>query len=162
MSAHESPTSKSKSTRPLFYGIVVLIVAAVVGAAAFQEQLGYFFRLRAWDKDAPGHVVSSFLKAGSEPEATKHLGTADIKPLEKDGKWIGYMMITNAGTLEYVMSELAPKDANTKPESELEYVGAGAAIVKMPDSKGKPIAYRLIMTPAGWKISEIRGGRRAG
>jgi hypothetical protein len=137
----------------------LLIIVGVVAAAWYAEPIGYFFRLRTWDKEAPAREVLNFLRSDNEKQATQYLASRELKPLEKDGKWLGYLMVSNAGTMWYIMSELAPKDSNVNTESKFQYIGEGSAEVLVPDSNGKQVKYRLIMTPSGWKITDILGGK---
>ena len=45
---------------------VVAVVLLMAGAAFFQEEIGYFFQLQAWNPGKPGQTVTTFLSAGSE------------------------------------------------------------------------------------------------
>src|SRR5688572_27612591 len=91
--------------------VVLVLVIAVVAVAWYWEPISYFTKLRMWDKEAPGRVVLQFLDAGSrgdEKTADGLLGTKDLKPLVKQGKWRGYQMTTLAGTIEYYFADLTP------------------------------------------------------
>jgi hypothetical protein len=161
--ASPNPPVAGKS-RAVFYGLVVAVLAAVIVVAWYQEQIGYFFRLRTWDQEAPGRTVSSFLTAGyngNQQEADAHLGTDAYRPIQKDGKWGGYSMVSQAGTLIFDFKELTAGPDPKPSSTEFQYVGPGAAVVTVPDSKGKPVKYRLQMQEGGWKITEILGGRPA-
>jgi len=145
------------------YLIILVLLLAVVGAAYYQEELGYFFKLRTWDQQAPGRTVLRFLDAGQRGDqktADSLVGTQELKPLVKEGKWVGYTMTTNAGILDFRFDELAPASAPNEVPTEFVYAGNGAAMVKVPDHAGKPVDYRLELRGSDWKIMEIRAGRR--
>lgn len=157
-----APTPRQSVSRVASYVIVLFVVVAVVGVAYYQEQLTYGFKLKAWDKDAAGRSVGQFLTAGRDGNraaADALVSSRELKPLEKNGKWVGYFMVSNAGTLDYMFDELAPPGEPKATSTELFYVGNGSAEVMMPDSKGKAIKYRLEMVGGTWKITEIHGGR---
>jgi hypothetical protein len=150
------------SSRIVPYVVVVVLIGLVIAAAAYQEEISFFFRLHGWDKAAPGRSVAGFLDAGrkgDEQTADSYLGVDVFKPLKQNGKWVGYTMTTNAGTMQYVMADLAPAGEPRPTKTEFVYIGDGAAMVTMPDHAGKGIDYRLQMKDGGWKITEIRGGR---
>jgi hypothetical protein len=155
---------KKKRSRLLEYGIVLVVIGIVVAAAAFSEPLLAFMRLRLWDRGAPGRAVEQFLIAGRKGDqqaADAMLGSKDFQPLTKDGKWIGYFIVTPAGKMEFDFNELAPAEPKAG-EVEFNTIGPGAATVAVPDSAGKPVKYRLIMQDGAWKINEILGGRGQG
>jgi hypothetical protein len=142
--------------------VLAVLVVLLVGAAYFQEEIGYFFQLRAWDPGAPGRTVTRFLQAGREGNRSEADRCVDVNlfhPLEQRGKWVGYQIGTPMGSLEYVFTELAGRGEIRPTHSELVFKGNGAAMVTMPDAGGHPIEYRLAMQGGAWKITEIRGGR---
>lgn len=144
------------------YAIILVLVLAVAGAAFYQEEISYFFKLRAWDGTAPGRAVVRFLDAGRQGDqktADNLLGTQELKPLVVNGKWVGYFMTTNAGTMDLRFDELSPETQPKEVPTEFVYAGNGAAMVKVPDKSGKPIDYRLELRGSDWKIMEIRAGR---
>ena len=143
---------------------VLLLMGVIVSAAFYQESLAAFFHLKLWDKGAPARTVEQFLSAGKkgDKKTADSLTTGkDFKDLNKDGKWIGYFMATQAGTMEFEFSELAPAEGTKVTETEFMTLGEGAADVKFPDSKGKDVKYRLYMVDGSWKIREILGGHPA-
>src|SRR2546427_4839795 len=110
---------KKKRSSPSEYLIVLVMIGVIVAAAFYQEEIGAFFRLRLWDKDAPGQTVANFLtagKKGDQKQADGYLGVKDFKPLNKNGKWLGYFMTTQAGRLDFLFDELAPA-GDPKPAS---------------------------------------------
>lgn len=156
-------TTPKKRSRLAEYLMVLGLIGIVVVAALFQEQISTFFSMKLWDKGAPARNVSEFLSAGKKGDqdrATSYLGASEFKPLVKDGKWQGYFLVSQAGTLEFIMQDLAPAEGSAKSETEFVTIGNGAAVVTMPDRTGKPVKYRLEMKD-GWKITEILGGRIA-
>ena len=155
-------TTKKRS-RVTEYLMVVVILGVIVAAAFFQEQISSFFSLKLWDKGAPGRTVTGFLaagKQGDQEKANSFLTAPEMKPLMKDGKWQGYFIVSQAGTMLFDMKELAPAGEPTVAGTEFFTVGSGWAEVMAPDSTGKPVKYRLEMKD-GWKIREILGGRPA-
>jgi hypothetical protein len=145
------------------YAVILALCLVVIAAAYYQEELGYFFKLRTWDRGAPARVVMQFLDAGKQGDqktADSLVGTRELKPLVEKGKWVGYFMPTNAGILDFYIEELSPATAPTEVPTEFVYAGNGAAMVKVPDRSGKPIDYRLELQGSAWKIMEIRAGRR--
>jgi len=153
--------SGSRRSRIIGYSIVVVIIGVIVLAAYFQEQIGYFFSLRLWDKDAPSRVVTEFLtavKQRDQKKADSYLGTTAYKPLMKDNKWAGYFIVSQAGTMDFYADEIVGTEI--KPtETEFIYQGKGAAMVSVPNAAGKLEPYRLEMQNGSWKITEMRGGR---
>lgn len=158
------PVSGSKNRkRVIEYLIILVVIGVVVIAAFFQEQISSYLSLKMWDKGAPGRVVTDFLAAGKKGDqtlATSYLGASEFKPMMKDGKWKGYFIVSQAGTLEFDMQQLAPAGDSATPSTEFFTIGRGYAEVSVPDSSGKPTKYRLEMKD-GWKITEILGGRPA-
>ncbi|MBM3458124.1 MAG: hypothetical protein FJX77_06285 [Armatimonadetes bacterium] len=152
----------SKKQRLLFYGLTAFIGGAVIAGAAFQEQIGYYVRLKGWDREGPARSLSTFLAAGKRGDAStagRFLGAKDLKPLERDGKWLGYRLQSMAGNQEFLMADMAPGDGTRPTSVNYIYVGAGAAEVTMPDAKGTPIKYRMEMQDGEWKVMEILGGK---
>ena len=150
--------------RVLEYAIILAIILFIVGCAYFQEPLSYYFSMHQWDKAGPSNVVSAFLaagKRGDQKTADSLLASADYHSLSRNGQWLGYFVATPAGKLEFDLREMAP--AQETQATELEFInrGPGVARVGMPDSKGKPVMYRLEMRNGGWKIMEILGGKVA-
>jgi hypothetical protein len=154
--------SGNKGTRLVPYIIVALVIAALVVVAYFQEPLGHYFSLHAWDKEAPARTVTAFLNAGrkgDQQQASSYLGAQDLHPFVQNGKFVGYTLPTMAGTLEMRFDSLAAADP--KPSAtEFVYQGDGAAEVKVPDVHGKDVTYRLKMQGGAWKIMEIRAGTK--
>lgn len=156
-------TAPKKRGRAIEYLIILGMLGVIVLAAFYQEQLSSFFSLKLWDKGAPSRTVSAFHAAGKKGDqnlATSYLGASEFKPLMKDGKWQGYFIVSQAGTLEFVMDELAPASETADINTEFFTIGNGYAEVTCPDKAGKPVKYRLEMKD-GWKITEILGGRPA-
>lgn len=154
-------TQKKRSRIGELIGVFV-IIGIVVGAAFFQESISAFFSLKMWDKGAPSRTVEQFLAAGKKGDkaaAQALVGTKDLQELNTDGKWRGYFMVTQAGTLEFDFADLAPQGEAKASEPEFMTIGAGSAMVSAADSKGKEIRYQLKMVDGSWKITEIRGGR---
>lgn len=148
--------------RVMEYAVLLVIIALIVGAAYFQEPIGYYASMHQWDKGAPGKAVSAFLaagKRGDQKAADSWLGSGDYHPLTRNGRWLGYFVATPAGKLDFDFSELAPATETQAIETEFIEKGPGIARVTMPDSKGQPVAYRLEMRDGGWKIMEILGGK---
>jgi hypothetical protein len=159
--ASGSAEKRARSSRQLFV-VVAVLVLLIVGAAYFQEEIGYFFQLQAWDRGAPGRTVTDFLQAGREgkrSEADRCIDVNLFHPLEQRGKWVGYQVGTTVGSLEYVFDDLAAPGEIRPSRSELIFKGNGAAMVTVPDAHGHPTEYRLVMQDGAWKITEIRGGR---
>jgi hypothetical protein len=141
---------------------VAIVVALLAGAAYFQEEIGYFFQLQAWNPAKPGQTVARFLTAGREgnqSETDRYIDVNLFHPLEENGKFVGYQVGTTVGNLEYRFSELAGPGDIRPTHSEFVFKGSGAAMVTVPDAGGKPTAYRLVMQNGSWQITEIRGGR---
>ena len=161
--AESTTTAVPRKRSPAALIVLVLVaITAVAAVAWYQEQIGYFVRLKGWDRDAPGRAVSQFLTAGLNGErerAGDYLGNDAFKPLEENGKWIGYSLSSMAGTMEFVFAELAPGPDPKATSTEYTYVGSGSATVTVPDKSGKPVRYRLEMIRDRWRITEILGGR---
>lgn len=140
---------------------VTIVVLLMVGAAYFQEEIGFFFQLQAWNPGKPGQTVASFLQAGREgrqSEADRAIDPNLFHPLVENGRFVGYQMATTIGNIEYRFNELVGPGEIRPTHSEFVYKGNGAAMVTVPDAGGTPIQYRLVMQGGNWKITEIRGG----
>lgn len=155
--------AKKRRSRVFEYLIVLVVIGVVVTAAFFQEQIGLFFGMRLWDRGAPGRVVTDFLNAGKkgDQKAASDLLGGQYKPLTKEGKWLGFLVVSQGGTMEFPMDELAPAGGPKITNTEYLLVGKGAATVTALDSKNEPVKYRVEMQDSGWKITEILGGRPA-
>jgi hypothetical protein len=166
MAPNEASSEKKQSARRERRGLVlfVVIVALVMTAAAFyQEEIGYFFQLQAWNPGKPAQTVVRFLEAGREgkqSEADRHLDTDLFRPLEEQGRFVGYQMTVTFGRVEYRFDELVAPGGIRPTHSELIFKGNGAAMVTVPDANRTPIDYRLVMQNGSWKITEIRGGQQ--
>lgn len=161
MSKSETASQKKRS-RLFEYVGVLAVIGILVGAAFFQEQISAFFRLRLWDREAPAKVVEGFLSAGKKGDkegSKKFLGSNEFQELNQDGKWKGYFITTQAGTMDYDFSLLCPSGEPKAEIHEIIEIGKGAAVVKAADSTGKEVRYRLEMKEGGWKITEILGGK---
>jgi hypothetical protein len=141
---------------------VLVIVLAIIGAAYFQEEIGYFFRLQAWSPGKPAQTVVQFLRAGRagrQEEADRCIDVNLFHPLQQNGRLAGYQMGTTIGNLEYPFHDLVGPGEIHPTHSELIFKEDGAAMVTVPDPAGHPIDYRLKMQGGAWKITEIRAGR---
>lgn len=141
--------------------LAVVLVLAVVAGGFYQEEIRYYFELKGWDKNAPARTVKHFLTAGKQGDqaAADRLLSGGFQPLAEGGKWVGYSLTSNAGTMAFRFSELTPSGGPAEGETEFVYRGNGAANVTVPDAKGTKVRYRLEMREGAWKITEILGGR---
>jgi hypothetical protein len=140
---------------------ILVIVLAIAGAAYFQEEIGYFFRLQAWSPGKPTQTVVQFLQAGREGRQDAADRCIDVNlfhPLQENGRLAGYQLGTTIGNLEYPFRELVGPGEIRPTHSELIFKEDGAAMVTVPDASGHPIDYRLKMQGGTWKITEIRAG----
>ena len=152
---------KLKRSRIVEYLGVLVIAGIIVALAFYQEQIGYYFSLRLWNKAAPGQAVTQFLvagKRGDQKQASSYLGTSELKPLTKDGKWVGYFLVSNAGTMDFRFDDLASGSEPQVQNTEFIQVGKGAADVTMTSAKGAPVHYRVEMKDNVWKITSISAG----
>jgi hypothetical protein len=162
MSGPGSAPKKRSSIGP--YIAVVVVIGIVIAAAYFQEPLTAFYTLKLWDRDAAPKVVVGFLEAGSKGDkaaADAFMGTDVYKPLEQNGKWVGYFVVSQAGRMEIPFSDLVPAGGPKPERTEFVTVGKPAAEVFVPDANGRSVKYRLEMQQNGWKITEINGGHPA-
>jgi hypothetical protein len=161
---HVRAIAPKKGSKVVEYLAVVVIVGIVVAAAAFQEQIMATVKLRLWDRDAAGRTVVKFLNAGKNHDrsgADAQLGTDVYKPLEEKGKWVGYFVVSQGGTMHIPFSDLLPAGEPKPKQTEFITVGKGAAEVFLPNAKGRDVKYRLEMQQNEWKITEILGGHPA-
>jgi hypothetical protein len=156
------PRTVKKKRTPLDYLIVVVIVVLVLVAARYQEEIGGFFRLHAWDRGAPGRAVVEFLKAGKKgdrAQADTYMGAPQYQPLIKNGTWLGYSTTVQGTKIVFRFDELFPAASLQPTSTEFDFVGSGGAEVVVPDKRGKPVRYSLMRMGDQWKIISIRGGR---
>ena len=86
---------------------------------------------------APSKTVTDFLtavKAGDKAKADALLGDPSFKTLEKDGKWIGYFIVSNAGTLDFFADQIVGKEIKPS-EPEFSTIGPGSAMVSSPSER---------------------------
>ena len=156
------PAEKKKRSRAFDLIIVTLIMAAVVACAFYQEQIGAMFRLRLWDKGAPGRVIEQYLRAakkGDEQGAAKFVKSTSLMPMKKGGKWTGYTMQVMSAKMEIPLEDLIPKTEPDVTLVEINNAGNGSAVVAAPNTAGHSVKYRLEMKDGEWKITDIRAGR---
>jgi hypothetical protein len=162
MSTPTPEQPKKKKSRAKDYIILVVILAVLVSAALFQEQLMAFFTLKQWDKGAPARQVTAFLTALQKEDraaADALLDTSIYKPLETNGKWNGYYIVSQAGRMDFSLADTAPKGTIPSLEVEFNAMGEGSATVSAPDGHGKMVNYILKIVNGTWKIAEMRGGK---
>ncbi len=163
MTNSTTPVEKKKRSRVVEYLAVAVVLAVVVLAAMYQEQLSSYIRLKMWDKGAPGRAVEQMLTAGKNGDqqtVRRLLGTEDYKDLtDSSGKWRGLFMVTQAGTLDFYMEDLAPAGEIKAKEVEFFTIGKGHAEVRVPDSAGKLVKYRVEIVDGEWKVTEILAGK---
>lgn len=155
---------RPRRTRGIEYLILFTVIGGVIAAAFYQEQISSFFKLRMWDRDAPGREVVAFLKAaqrGDQKGAEARVRSSNMQPLTKNGKWAGYFVVVMSARMDILMEDFVPKDEPKPSGTEFKTLGSGAAIVTVPNASGQPVQYRLEMKDDGWKITDIRGGRPA-
>lgn len=153
---------KKKRARIFEYFIIVLIMGAVIAAAFYQESISAFFRLHLWDRAAPGKTVIQFLEAGKRGDkraADAILAATSYQPVNRNGKWLGYLVASPAGKMEFLFEDLIGQSEPKILETEFVTLGNGAAKVTVSDAKGEPVKYRVEMTDQGWKVAEILKGR---
>ena len=154
------PTKRGRS-RVFDYLIVLAIIGAVIAGEFYQEEVSSFFKLRMWDRAAPGRVAAQFLEAaqkGDQKGADACIKSSSLTPLIKDGKWVGYFVVVMAARMDIMLDDLVPQGSPAPANVEFKTTGNGAALVTIPNSKGKAVTYRLEMKADGWKITDIRGG----
>jgi hypothetical protein len=152
---------EKKRTGAASYVVAVILILGVIAVAFYQEQLGYMVRLRTWDKEGPARAVIAFLdagKSGDKARTNSYLASSEMKPVEKNGKLVGYVVQSIVGTINYRFSELAG-DSPKATKSEFVLIDTGSANVTVPDRGGQNVKYRLVMDGGQWKIREIIGGR---
>ena len=155
---------ESKSSRAGVYIVAAVLIAAVVAAAGFQEELGYFFQLRMWDQGAPARAVDQFLaavKKGDQQEASRFLAIeGGARPVEKDGKWVGYSYVAQNLPYEIHLADITPPGDSRAGSPEFILKGRGAATVMAPGKSGEPVKYRLEVVGGDWRITEIGSATR--
>ncbi len=162
MSTPVSEQPKKKKSRAKDYIIIVVILGVLMGAALFQEQIMAFFTLKQWDRGAPARQVTAFLTAlqkGDRAAADALVDTSIYKPLETNGKWDGYYILSQAGRMDFPLADTAPKGTIPSLEVEFNAMGEGSATVSAPDGNGKMVNFMLKLVNGTWKIAEMRGGK---
>jgi hypothetical protein len=155
-------SSRKKESRTGLYVGVILLIALVVAAAAYQETLGYLINLRVWDKRAPAAVVEQFLEAaqrGDQEAAGRYLQLTGSSPLVKDGKWLGYIVPAGFVPTQTHLDDILPEGNPKAGRTEFVFKGDGAADVWAPNRKGEEVKYRLKRVDGAWKITEIESQR---
>ncbi len=157
------PSANKKSgKRMMEFGIVLVILASIVGIAFYMEPIGAFFRLHMWDKGAASRTVEEFMGAvqkGDQQKAQSFMTAPDLKPMMNGEKWQGFYMLSIAGRMDYFPEDMAPKQGAPKA-ADPEFLTVGdVALVTTTLDGGKALKYRLKMQDGSWKIVEIFGGR---
>ena len=153
---------KKLRSRILGYVIVLCFTGIIIAAAAYQEEISAFLRLKMWDKGGPSRAVVSFLgalKKGDQNEAKAFLGASNYQPVIEGGKFKGYLMQSMAGNMKFLAEDLVGDASDKAISTEYMTIGNGAAKVVVSDAKGKPVKYTVEMINGTWKITEILAGR---
>ncbi len=158
-----SPARVKSSSRVKEYAIVAVLLGVIVLAAAFQEPISAFIKMKKWDSGAAGRVVVQFLKdgkAGEKAKTDKVFSNNTLSPIERGGKFQGYLTVSMAGKMEFLFNDLCASGEPKVEKVTFDDVG-GAAEVVVKDTTGKDVKYRLRMKEGNWTIEEILGGRPA-
>lgn len=162
MSTPNTDQPKKKKSRTKDFIALAVILVALVSAMLFQEQIMAFFTLKQWDRGAPARQVTAFLTAlqkGDRAAADALLDTSLYKPLETNGKWDGYYIVSQAGRMNFSLAETTPKGTIPALEVEFNPMGEGSATVSAPDGNGRMVKFLLKIVNGTWKIAEMRGGK---
>ena len=141
--------------------LLLAVAAALVAAAYYQEPLLAFFKLRMWDAGAPGRTLAAFgsaLNSGDRQSADRYLGSGEIQPLMRDGKWSGYHISGLGFKNDMDLKELAPGTEPKPGAPEFSMLDGGSAQLRMPNAKGQQVLYRLKMIDGAWKVVDIKVG----
>jgi hypothetical protein len=157
----QAPPAK-KRTRVGDVIVVLLIVGVIVGAAFYQEQIQYFFKLRMWDQAAPAQAVSGLVaavQARDQQKASGFLGGTEIKPLTRAGKWAGYHIDGLGFKNDMEFADLVPSGAAETSKPEFTFAEGGGAQLRIKNSRAQRVLYALKMQDGGWKVVTIRVGQ---
>jgi hypothetical protein len=152
----EPPRSKQPS-RIGAYVVVVIAIAFVVAAAAFQEPIGHFIHLRAWDQGAPGRTVQQFVASAKRRDreaADRYLRISRATPIMKGGQWAGIRVPMGMLVSETWLDDILPPGEPEITRTEFIYLVDGAADVWTRGRSGV-VKYRLRPFAGEWKITEI-------
>jgi hypothetical protein len=95
----------------LLLGVVAIaILAAVLGGAYYQEDIGTWVRLKGWDTRGAERVVRAFVEAASrqDPGARQYLNTGLVEPIEEGGKLTAFSEPDPNGTVTVPVSRIVP------------------------------------------------------
>lgn len=141
--------------------LITAIVGALLAGAYYQESLLTFFRLRMWDHGAPARAVSGFLtalKARDRGRADQFVGSSQVEPLTRKGKWAGYHISGLNFKTDMEFADLVPAGEPKPTPTEFSPLEGGSAQLRVPNSKGEPVLYTLKMVSGTWKVVNIRVG----
>lgn len=141
---------------------IAVLLLVVVGGAWYASEINYFIQLQAWDQGAPKRVVGEFLEAVKQREKDKavaFIGGSSVKPLERNGRWLGFQKALPMGTQEYLLASLGKPDELGSAKTEFVFQGNGAALVALSDGGGDAGKYRLERVDGAWRIIDLPGGR---
>jgi hypothetical protein len=153
--------TQKKSRRVVEFLVLIAVVAVLIVAAYYQEAIFCFFRLRMWDTGAPGRTLAAFggaLNASDRQAADRCVGSGDIQPLTRGGKWSGYHISGLGFKNDMDLADLAPGDQVKPGPPEFSTVDGGSVQVRMPNRHGQPVLYRLKMVGGTWKVVDIKVG----
>ncbi len=150
--------SGGKPASPL-KGLVILGLLGVVILLGvfYKDQIGAFVKLRKWDSGAPGRVAVQFLKdgkAGDQVKTDKNLSAMSIKPIVKDGKFLGYASESYGRKEELLFGALCPEGEPNVESTVFDDIDE-VAVVTVKDAKGQPVRYRMRQKEDGWKVDQI-------
>jgi hypothetical protein len=90
--------------------VAIVLLALVVAAAFYQEQLLNYWRLRGWDTGAVKGTMEQFVREAydGQPSAGKLLDPAWIQPVIEDGKLVGVSQSGARGPTTTRLKDLLP------------------------------------------------------
>ena len=155
-------TTEKKPRRILDVLLVLASVGVVAAGAVFQEPLLNFFKLRMWDRAAPGRAAAGFVEAlqkQDQSSADRLVGNPQVEPMKRKGKWTGYHIAGLGFQNDMSFADLTPAGKPEPKPAEYSFLEGGSALVRIPNRHGNPVTYTMKLVRGDWKVTDIRIGR---
>jgi hypothetical protein len=142
-----------------YVGLIVVglvVLAAILGAAYYQQDIATFIRLEGWNSGGAEQAVREFIKKGhaGDPGAGRLLDTAFVKPVEQKGKLTAVQHPGAGGPVTVPLSRVVPAGEAKAVASRIKYKkGAYEVAVQYPN--GQWAAFDVGRVEGVWKINAV-------
>ena len=155
MTTEQTARPKTKE-RVLMVGIVLFAFAAMVGAGFYQDEIGGFFRMQAWNLRPVTEITQEFVAACAKNDGAKvatliKTQAQRLTPVNAGGKVTAFMVPEYGGAKKRTLKELAPSESADLTKPEITFVDGGSVRVQAI-FRAHLLELTWERTPAGWKL----------